>query len=76
MCCREPPLSPRSTNGAIRVNYYDNWIVRLLLVKLFWVSWRIIVPLVCFQMPAKQLAAVFIVSELASGYWLAFNFQV
>jgi hypothetical protein len=46
------------------------------LVKLVWVIWRILVPLFVFNVPASQFWPMFLVAELASGYWLAFNFQV
>ncbi len=41
-----------------------------------WVIWRILVPLFVFNVPASQFWPMFLVAELASGYWLAFNFQV
>ncbi len=58
------------------MNYYDNPVVRLLAVKAFWITWRVLVPLFVFHVPASQFFPLFIVAELASGYWLAFNFQV
>ena len=66
----------RNSNGAVRVNYFDTWVVRLLAVKVFWLTWRVILPLAVFGVPAGQFLALFLVAELASGYWLAFNFQV
>ena len=66
----------RASNGAIRVNYYDSWLVRLLAVKAFWITWRVIVPLTVFHVPLGDFAVLFLVAELASGYWLALNFQV
>ena len=58
------------------MNYYDSWLVRLLAVKAFWITWRVIVPLTVFHVPLGDFAVLFLVAELASGYWLALNFQV
>jgi hypothetical protein len=66
----------RRQNGAIRVNYYDSPWVRLLLVKTVWCLWRIVVPLLVFGVPLSTFLVLFFVAEFASGYWLAFNFQV
>lgn len=62
------------TNGPIRVNFYDSAFVRILLVKLTFVAWRIVLPLMF--MDASAFWTLFIVAELMTGYWLAFNFQV
>jgi len=69
-------LAIARTNGAIRVNEYDNFWIRIGLTKVVWAAWRILVPLFVFQVPAAQFWTMFLVSELTSGYWLAFNFQV
>jgi len=66
----------KSMNGAIRVNYFDSPLIRLWAVKLFWVGWRVFLPLVVFKVPLAEFALTFLLAELASGYWLAFNFQV
>jgi len=64
------------TNGPIRVNMYDSVFVRLVLVKAFWAAWRIGVPLFWLSVPVTQFVTLFLVSEIMTGYWLAFNFQV
>jgi hypothetical protein len=63
-------------NGAIRVNYFDSALVRLFAVKAFWVFWRVFAPLVIFKVPAAEFWVTFLIAELVSGYYLAFNFQV
>lgn len=46
--------------------------------KIFWALWRIVVPLKFFEGVGSPLvfAALFLVSEWMTGYYLAFNFQV
>ncbi len=63
-------------NGAIRVNYFGNSLTRLWAVKLFWVFYRVILPLAYFKLGLAEFLLTFLLTELASGYWLAFNFQV
>ena len=38
--------------------------------------WRIVLPLYFFNISIPQFAALFMVSEWMTGYYLAFNFQV
>lgn len=51
----------------------DRW-----LSKVFWACWRIGVPFTLFEGVDRPLvfAALFLVSEWMTGYYLAFNFQV
>ena len=58
------------------MNYYDSPLIRLYAVKIFWALWRIVLPLAVFRVPMAEFWVTFLVAELASGYWLAFNFQV
>ncbi len=64
-------------SGNIRVNPVstEQW-VRLVGSKLFWVAYRFVLPACAFQVPLPELLGLGLVTELASGYWLAFNFQV
>ena len=45
-------------------------------MKLVWTAWRIGVPLLVLGVPLSTYWGLFLIAELASGYWLAFNFQV
>ena len=62
--------------GPIRVNMYDNPLYRVVFTKAVWAAWRIALPLLLWGVPLSTYIALFIIAELASGYWLAFNFQV
>eukprot|EP00184_Porphyridium_aerugineum_P002639 CAMPEP_0184694374 /NCGR_PEP_ID=MMETSP0313-20130426/2367_1 /TAXON_ID=2792 /ORGANISM="Porphyridium aerugineum, Strain SAG 1380-2" /LENGTH=605 /DNA_ID=CAMNT_0027152665 /DNA_START=67 /DNA_END=1884 /DNA_ORIENTATION=+ len=64
-------------NGPIRVNpisVQDN--VRQFASKSFWIFFRFVIPHVFFNLPVKHHILLFLCSEFATGYWLAFNFQV
>jgi len=63
-------------NGPIRVNYYDSPLFRVFAVKGGWAAYRILIPLLVLGVPFKTWLALFIISELTSGYWLAWNFEV
>ncbi|CAM9622483.1 unnamed protein product [Heterosigma akashiwo] len=62
-------------NGAVRVNpigfmgYAELWAS-----KACYVAWRVALPLLVLRTPNFWL--LWLVAELATGYWLAFNFQV
>ena len=64
------------TNGAIRVNFYDDPLIRVFAVKAFWLGWRVFAPLFLFHVPLTEFLIGFILTELSSGWYLAFNFQV
>lgn len=55
---------------------YDSMLVRLFAVKVFWATWRIVIPLVFLEVPHAQFWPLFLVTEVVTGYWLSFNFQV
>ena len=64
-------------SGHIRVNHYDPMLERMVLVKAVWAAWRIALPLLVWQgVSPAEYWLLFLVAELASGYWLAWNFQV
>lgn len=63
-------------DGPIRVNYYDSPWMRVVAVKGFWLLYRVFLPLFVWGIPLAQWATLFLVSELAAGYWLAWNFEV
>ena len=63
-------------NGPLRVNYFDSAWLRIVASKGFWVSWRLLFPLLVLQVPASTFWTLFLIGELASGFWLAWNFQV
>lgn len=65
------------TNGSIRVNQQSSKDLGMqAFTKLFWVVWRILVPLFYFQCDWSSFLWTFFVAEFATGYYLAFNFQV
>jgi fatty acid desaturase len=66
----------KRVSGPIRVNYYDSALVRTLLNKTVWVAWRFYLPLAVLNIPHAVFWPLFAISELASGYWLAWNFEV
>lgn len=66
-----------ASNGPMRVNitdYSEHW--WLLVTKVQWICWRVLLPLYVWGMPGGQFWALFLASELVTGYFLAFNFQV
>jgi fatty acid desaturase/predicted heme/steroid binding protein len=65
------------TNGAIRVNQQSSRDLFMQFVtKCTWVTWRILVPLYVFHVPSVTFWVTFLIAELVTGYYLAFNFQV
>jgi len=65
------------SNGAIKMNplWRAEW-AQLIASKSFFVFWRLILPVVMFNCSVTYSLVYFLISELACGYWLAFNFQV
>lgn len=68
----------RLKNGPIRVNPISvPDYLRLVSSKAVWAFYRIVVPFVFFKAcTLKEFALFFMITEMATGYWLAFNFQV
>ena len=64
------------TAGPIRVNYYGAPLVHLVLPKLLWLSYRVLVPLLYFGVPHAVFWPCLAVTELATGFYLAWNFEV
>lgn len=64
------------TSGPIRVNFYDSVLVRVFITKGFWAFWRIYLPLYVLNVPTASFWALFMISEVMSGLWLAWNFEV
>lgn len=63
-------------NGPVRVNPHGFWgQAEHLLSKLFFCSWRIVLPLY-LGINLQDFLILSAVTELTTGYWLAFNFQV
>eukprot|EP01125_Pyxidicula_operculata_P006087 TRINITY_DN211_c1_g1_i1.p1 TRINITY_DN211_c1_g1~~TRINITY_DN211_c1_g1_i1.p1 ORF type:complete len:445 (-),score=95.61 TRINITY_DN211_c1_g1_i1:160-1494(-) len=64
-------------NGPIRVNPLatEQW-VNLVATKSWWIFYRIVVPLFFLKVSLAEVLFYFIITELATGYYLAFNFQV
>lgn len=65
-------------NGPVRVNPISTQdYLRLISSKSCWVFYRIVVPYVFFSATKVQnIAILVLLTEFATGYWLAFNFQV
>jgi len=65
------------TNGAIRVNQQSSYDLFMQAVtKSVWVLWRVALPLYFFGVSSAAFWSTFFIAELATGYYLAFNFQV
>ena len=64
------------TSGPVRVNYYGAPALRLLAPKLFWAAWRIALPLLVWRVPAATFWPLFALTEAATGFYLAYNFEV
>lgn len=62
--------------GPVRVNFYNSPWFRVVFTKLVWASWRIYLPLYVLNVPSAAFWACFWVSEVMTGYWLAWNFEV
>jgi len=67
----------REENGPIHVNPLSKaeW-THFLATKAFWFFYRIVFPIYFLGLPASSVLLYFCIAELATGYWLAFNFQV
>lgn len=62
-------------NGAIRVNPMNTWHMTIFVAgKIFFMAYRIVLP--CFFIPIWQSLLLFVISDLATSYVLAFVFQV
>jgi len=71
------PLWGEEMAGPMRIRHHSaEWYAKWFLIKALWVSWRIVFPLVYLQIPAAWLAATFMASDMITGWYLAFNFQV
>jgi hypothetical protein len=66
----------KQESGPIRVNFYDSGLVRIIAVKALWAAWRIYWPLAVLRIPHSVFWPLFFATELASGWWLAWNFEV
>ncbi len=68
------------TSGPMRVNFYDSALVRVAAVKLSWLAWRVALPLFGAALAPHNAPgtfwALFAITELMSGVWLAWNFEV
>ncbi|CAN8070463.1 unnamed protein product, partial [Agarophyton chilense] len=68
----------RLTNGPVRVNpIIVQDYARMLSSKCVWMFYRIVLPLcIARVVPPAPFALLVAVTEMTTGYWLAFNFQV
>jgi fatty acid desaturase len=62
--------------GPVRVNFYGNPWIRVVFTKLVWASWRLYLPLAVLRIPQAHFWTLFWVSEIMTGFWLAWNFEV
>ncbi|KAJ9447426.1 Delta(5) fatty acid desaturase A [Diplonema papillatum] len=63
--------------GTMRVRKHTAmWKAQWIIVKALWVCWRWLVPLFVFKVPFFWLCTLFLVSDMITGWYLAFNFQV
>lgn len=67
----------RQAKGSIRVNPLStkSWTL-LALSKCFWLTYRILIPIYYLNVPLGMFWTTFAVTELITGWYLAFNFQV
>jgi fatty acid desaturase len=66
----------RRMSGPIRVNYYGPALLRLVAPKALWLGYRVLLPLLYFRVPAATFWPCFVVWEMATGFYLAWNFEV
>ena len=62
--------------GPIRVNYYGHPLVHLVAPKLLWAVYRVAIPLIYFRVPHAVFWPCLAITELATGFYLAWNFEV
>ena len=63
-------------NGSIRVNLNMYIICKQVFSKLFWFTWRILLPIYYFNLSYTDYTILFLLSEYVTGAYLTFNFQV
>jgi len=54
---------------------YDNVWFRIVVTKLLWLTWRAGIPLLVWRQSLGAFLGFFLITELFSGFWLAYNFQ-
>ena len=64
------------SSGPIRVNFYDSPAIRIVLTKAVWVAWRFVLPLAVLRVPPALFWSTTALAELATGFYLAWNFEV
>ena len=62
--------------GPIRVNYYGHPLVHLIGPKLLWLTYRVLLPLLYLRVPHATFWPCLAVTELCTGFYLAWNFEV
>jgi fatty acid desaturase len=67
----------KRANGVTRVNPFGgNSYIEQAVSKTFWFLWRIAMPLLLWRIPVGEYFLLFVISEMSTGWWLTFNFQV
>ena len=64
------------SSGPIRVNYYGSPLLHLLAPKALWVLWRCVIPLTLLSVPHSTFWPLLAVTEVCTGFYLAWNFEV
>ena len=64
------------TSGPIRVNFYGGFWQRVVAPKVFWATYRVAIPLFVWGVPASTFFPLFLLSEVFTGFYLAYNFEV
>eukprot|EP01063_Lacrimia_lanifica_P004252 TRINITY_DN12374_c0_g2_i1.p1 TRINITY_DN12374_c0_g2~~TRINITY_DN12374_c0_g2_i1.p1 ORF type:complete len:474 (+),score=182.84 TRINITY_DN12374_c0_g2_i1:48-1469(+) len=68
---------PSPMAGPMRIRKHTaEWKAKWILIKTMWVMWRIVFPIVVLGMSLQWYFTLFIVSDMITGWYLAFNFQV
>jgi fatty acid desaturase len=64
------------TNGPLRVNWPPHVLWRAVGVKCVWLGWRVALPMLLWGLSGAACFGFFMATEVVTGYWLAYNFQV
>ena len=63
--------------GPMRVRAHTaEWKTKWVLIKALWLTWRVVIPIVYFKVPVMWFITMFLLSDMITGWYLAFNFQV
>lgn len=70
------PCAPLSALLCVPPRRYDSIWVRIVGGKIAWLAWRAGIPLLVWGQPLLPFLGYMLLTDFASGFWLAHNFQV